>query len=671
VLLKCKHILSVIMVVLTLGLSAQAQEMMVVAPANVYAVTGYTMANNDEIEIYYDSLNIKLAKAVSLTYNTAKQTFKLPQNTASVGKNGFNEGDIIYLKIFSNQLNCRIEASALFSKKNTSGNFTFVSGQTDTLNLVNAQVLDFFYVPNAICTDSVIPTVGNVVDPYLPLPQYSYGSGLNMGSQGIVKHAGSEPGVYFITVFHPVCIANNGNISVTILPSLRFDRSNLVLGPSECAGSNGYIKIKPIPDAVYPLTYLFVKGDAQIAIGGSDSVGQLDQGIYDIQVTDKLSCKGNAEAELQCTNPSLPMNLTVLPDFANTSNIAIGDLLEVYYDSLSIKLKQAARIIWNGTSLTFTLPPNTATVGKNGFYQNDTIFLRIYSMSSNCRVKLKTQFKVLPFPVFKGGISDTVTTGQGGLVAFGYSPKILCNTVTEAVVGLQGRRPQGVPIPILSPSFSSTPAGLNLDTQTGKVAWVGSLPGSYVVKIQSDACLVTDELSITIERPLDITKSQLSIEEPACNEENGKLEVLLNKLPGLAPYSFTYGKNGFSIENQPVSNVLDSLSAGNYQVVVYDYNGCKGSIDFTVNCRQDNPHKDVQELRGNDMILSPLKTGYSEIRVNCSQKAVILNSTGRIVKHLEPNSVWDGRDHHNAELPQGLYIVFCGEEKVGEVTIVR
>ena len=208
-------------------MSSFAQNMTVVVPANtVFNSTYYTIKLNDDIEFYFDSMQVKLKLIASQTWTGNDLTFVLPQNTGGALQNGYNNsvpGNRIYLKIKDKTYNCRKEASGVFSSKNGTGIYNFVAGRVDTLNRINLSDNGMAITEDTICNlvGSKINVGGVLLDPYAAIPTFaSVPIGLAISNNGTVNYAGSTAGTYRIHINYQACIHNNDSLSVTVLPAL-------------------------------------------------------------------------------------------------------------------------------------------------------------------------------------------------------------------------------------------------------------------------------------------------------------------------------------------------------------------------------------------------------------------------------------------------------------------
>lgn len=123
---------------------------------------------------------------------------------------------------------------------------------------------------------------------------------------------------------------------------------------------------------------------------------------------------------------------------------------------------------------------------------------------------------------------------------------------------------------------------VNGGTGTYSYAWAHSganqdfaenLPaGTYAVQV-TDAENCSNRIEISLVQPPLLQANPGLLQEPTCfGESNGMLSVEANG--GVEPYAYSWN-------NEPLSNnpIRDSLGAGNYQVMVFDSNGCQVQLE--------------------------------------------------------------------------------------------
>jgi hypothetical protein len=643
----------------TLKCVTPPSDMTLIIP-NVFNLKGRPIKDFDLIEIYYDSLGSKLKLVSAQYWQGANLTFSLPANFATVGKNGFNENDQIYLKIFDETGSCRIEVLTLTTNLSDG---LFIAGSTQTATAIVGQIARFSYASDTICTGGKDILIEGINDPYIisSLVFKSSPAGLGLSESGSIDYFTSAPGNYIVKVSSNVCVENNGEAPIVVLPQLTLSSQDFTITNNDCGLKNGSIKLNnPLPDPYQ----LFVKG-SQFPIASGFAFDTLSEGIYTIKTKNKYGCAGTSpDLNIVCA-PVLDGMLLIVPTLYAIQDFVITteDSVQLYYDSARVKKKIVASQLYNGTNeLRFLLPRNTSLTGKNGFNEGDTLYLKIKDSDKNCfmdNLSLLFQNEFIQFANKTAIISDQVT---GTIPSYNYSVPDLCEGISILVAG-RGTNSRSVRIKY---NYTST-FGLNLDNTTGKVDWTGSLPGSYLVNINTTSCLANYIVPITIHKPISISTDELLITNPDCGQNNGTAELSGTVVNGTPPITYVFSKAGVEILTK-TPNLINRIEAGIYNVVVYDRNRCVTGFDFEVKCNQKE--EEVTLLTPNH-ILSSTNPKYAEVKITCDQEITIVNRTGRIVKKLSSNAIWNGTDEHNSELPNGLYIVYCGEKRISEVTILR
>lgn len=628
---------------------------------NVFDLNGRTIKEFDLIEIYYDSAGSKL-KFISAQYWRGNElTFSLPQNNDALNwGNGFNENDPIYIKIFDETANCRTELSLTTNL----GNGVFRPGTVQTATKLEGSLTKFSYLSDTICNGIQYIQAEGISHPYT-LESLQFGSnvsGLDLGTGGSIDYSKSLPGDYIVEVTSKLCMENSGRIPVVILPQISLKSEDFILANNDCSLKNGSISIKkPLQE-----TYALYKNDNPFPIALGAFFDTLTEGTYSIRVKTRNGCSATSPNLNIVCNPIIDGMLLFIPSDAYTTldnTISIKDSVQLFFDSAGVKKILVASQLYNSAkALRFFLPRNTSLNGKNGFKAGDTLYIKIKDFARNCfldNIRLLSQTAPILFVDKTIAFADQVT---GFIPSFSYSNPNLCSDASTITSG-RGTGSRAIRIKY---NYTST-FGLNLDNNTGIVNWTGSVPGSYLVNINTTSCLTSYIMPITIHKPISISANELQITQPDCGQNNGAAELSGNILNGSPPFTYVFSKSGIEIPNK-TENSIGDLEAGNYDVTVFDKNRCQTGFNFEVKCNQQV--EDVVHLSPNH-ILSSANPKYAEVKIPCDQAIRIVNRSGRIVKNLSANSIWNGTDDTNSELPNGLYIVYCGEKKIGEVTILR
>ena len=103
----------------------------------------------------------------------------------------------------------------------------------------------------------------------------------------------------------------------------------------------------------------------------------------------------------------------------------------------------------------------------------------------------------------------------------------------------------------------------------------GLSAGTYTVTITDDnSCTTT--VGVTINEPVVLSSSTVSVTDATCGLANGAFEV--TGVDGTAPYQYS-NDNGVTFQ---ASGSYSSLTAGSYDILIQDDNGCQTTITVTV-----------------------------------------------------------------------------------------
>jgi gliding motility-associated-like protein len=142
--------------------------------------------------------------------------------------------------------------------------------------------------------------------------------------------------------------------------------------------------------------------------------------------------------------------------------------------------------------------------------------------------------------------------------------------------------------------------------------------GSYSLEVTDDlGCSIVE--SFTVDAPQPIVAS-FTLSEPLCFGANtGSIVTIATG--GTAPYSFAWtGPNGFTSTSQNISN----LEAGDYTLVVSDFNSCEASFPVTIN----QPDEIVITGNSSDATCFGGDDGSLEITISGGQSPYDLAWTG-------------------------------------------
>jgi gliding motility-associated-like protein len=126
---------------------------------------------------------------------------------------------------------------------------------------------------------------------------------------------------------------------------------------------------------------------------------------------------------------------------------------------------------------------------------------------------------------------------------------------------------------------SGNPAGTEITASGGNYTVTNLAPGNYTFTItDANACTSVQTVTITA-TPLPVVSVNIINQVNCFGGNNGQIQIN----PG--SIGFTYDVNPIGPGSNPssqTSNTFTGLSAGNYQAVVTDNNGCVSSVNFSI-----------------------------------------------------------------------------------------
>jgi hypothetical protein len=108
-------------------------------------------------------------------------------------------------------------------------------------------------------------------------------------------------------------------------------------------------------------------------------------------------------------------------------------------------------------------------------------------------------------------------------------------------------------------------------------------PGTYEVEVTDDLGQVVSQSFKVNSKSVDLSVTS-SIQNATCGSDNGSIKVQVSG--GKAPYNFEWSTNGRTAS-------LSKLSAGSYDLVVTDQNGCRKKVAFEVGVEAGEMNLDV------------------------------------------------------------------------------
>jgi len=377
-------------------------------------------------------------------------------------------------------------------------------------------------------------------------------------------------------------------------PAAPISKASETLNSPSCFGANDGSITVAMSGGTAPYTYSWSNGDSGPTANG------LSAGIYTVTVTDNSGCTYvenitlndpvriaiNASLTPPSCNGLADGSLSVAPTNGTASytyNWSTGDATAtvngVPAGTYSVTVTDAG-----GCSVTESLTLSQPGVLTGNATVNDitcsgandgSIFLAVsggsapYSYSwadngatSNNRTGLAD-----------GNYSVTITDGNGCSITENYTvnnPAPLTTSFTQTDLVCRGGSTGAIDI---TPSGGTAPYSY-LWSNGATTQDVSNLTaGAYSVTIRdTENCNIT--LNITLTEPATVLSLAGSKTNATCNgSNNGSIDLVVTG--GSAPYTYAWS-------NGAVTEDLNGLAPGNYNVSVTDNNGCTKFIDFTI-----------------------------------------------------------------------------------------
>ena len=309
-----------------------------------------------------------------------------------------------------------------------------------------------------------------------------------------------------------------------------------------------------------------------------EDLSNLEMGIYDLTIEDDNACIFNQSIELSAPEELIvntnPIDLDCSGDDNGSIEIDIIGGTPPYFITWTADngFSSLSEDIFNLATGTYTLTvedDNNCIYTEDIFlFQPETFVLLSDVISPNC------------FGENTGSIDITLTGGDGNY-------------------NFTWTGPNGF--------------GSNAEDLTNLFA------GDYILNVTDGGGCVLDETIALLETPELVATSNVS-DESCFGDENGSIDIDVSG--GTPGYTFTWiGPNGFTSSDED----LNSLEAGNYDLMIEDLNGCSLELNFTV-------------LPGLEISLDLESTNSA---CTLSTGSVLVNITGGAAPY---NVVWNDQD---------------------------
>ena len=193
----------------------------------------------------------------------------------------------------------------------------------------------------------------------------------------------------------------------------------------------------------------------------------------------------------------------------------------------------------------------------------------------------------------------------------------------------------------------------------------------YTIGLNSSDCITNNLLPITLVTPPHFPLDSFTILPSYCLEN--KLGSISRIDTGSGALLETYDaslldENGILLGVSPTRTVtFDNLSSGDYSLEISQYLGiCEQTIDFSI----DSIPCINQNLTDGYAVINPNST-FDKIDFVCGSKVYIYNRNSKLIRTLTNVNSWDGTLENGQIAPTGLYILFCKNQRLGEVTVIQ
>jgi hypothetical protein len=535
---------------------------------------------------------------------------------------GFATNEIFEINVWDADRGCLVEMSDFGT---TSNKVFYEKDRADTLVVWMGQNSQISYPETEFCnsrTDTIKPQFfGKIANPNFVVSR----NGLNFNpANGEIYTTGSKPGKYTLYFKTQSCLAMD-SVVFTVANSRVQDPYNLttICKTSTLAiTSNLWNQKLKYSSNTLIIDSLSGKIDYQSAVVGKHFITVFDS-ICNFSYQDSIDVSDSVYAinypDLICSTTERIMPL------GKTDELYVS----FFVDNPNLAYDVSTGVVY----------PNVSDVGE---------YIVLFE-SASCLSKT----------------SDTIFISND-LQEISY-PQNLCNTNGGRVLPQSNKEIKNV-------KFTSTNA-LDVDFETGGINLNQDLAGSYQIDIQSDSvCLVSNSVDFTLKIGLTFNPSLYLIEPSNCPEDSlGSIRRDPSKSPlSQRPIVWTL----YDTEMNRIDSVrgfypnFSQLKSNDYKIKVTNSNGCESLGNFRI----DSVFCPLvyTDLVTDLNVLNPNSSSslYNQAKFNCDGELKIYNRNAKLVRKLNGNDYWRGEDDNSQPLPSGLYIIFCDDKKIGEITLV-
>jgi hypothetical protein len=370
-----------------------------------------------------------------------------------------------------------------------------------------------------------------------------------------------------------------------------------------CFSSNGSLTIT-VTGGTSPFYYSASTGDVLVSYSTSFSLDGLSSGSYQVLVTDSGLCSALATATLET-----PQGISQISVVGQSSSCSSND------GSITISLA-------GGTSpYTYTLVYPDATQDTLITEQTNQIFS---NLSSGDYTVIVSDFSACTYS------QDVIIIAEN---KFTISTSVTSTTCGQSNGQILITSTTGATLPI---DYSVDDDYKIIDTTLTAVTFTNISPGPHVVTVtDASGCVQTSNVYVPTSQPLDF-----SLYSTSCGSgSNGTITAFIST--GNPPFTYNWSNN---VPNNPQQIQVTGLTAGTYNVIITDYDGCSQNRSTTIECTTNYVSYQTYVM-GSEMfnvnspvkfgLLQMLNEGYADLtsgNTNCN----LINATYSVTVSMNP-----------------------------------
>jgi hypothetical protein len=442
------------------------------------------------------------------------------------------------------------------------------TGKSQNFIISESTQLDFglYMVPNSTCANT--PNGKIYVTGQTGTPPYTYLWNTLETTDSIT---GLSSGNYSVVVTDAYGCTKTQSAQINTVPPVGIGTFT-VTNPT-CFNSDGVINLI-VTGGTAPFYYSASTGAVLISYSTTYCLSGLSSGNYQFLVTDAGLCSFVAGATLETPSDIVSVNITTDNSTCNIINgtitiSVIGGVLPYTYTLINP----------NGTQNVVTT--NQSTQVYSGL-ESGTYTVVIQNPSGCSYIQEVVLITVNKFTT--STIVTPTTCGQN-------NGQILITSTT------------GATLPI---DYSVDDVYKVIDTSLSAVTFTNIAPGPHIITVtDASGCVQTSNVYVPTSEPLDF-----SLYSTSCGSgNNGTITAFIST--GNPPFTFNWSSN---VPSNPQQIQVSGLTAGTYNVIITDSNGCSQKRTTTIDCTTNYVAYQLYVM-GSEMfnINSPVKFGMLQM----------------------------------------------------------